>query len=69
MGLIREIFAFVDSSQLISKLTTWDAREQAIKQARFGCKEKKKPCLIEMEAFIRSPRWARKLGEFGLTVK
>ena len=32
MGLIREIFTFVDASQLISKLTTWDDRDRAIKQ-------------------------------------
>lgn len=32
MGLIREIFTFVDTSQLISKLTTWDDRDRAIKQ-------------------------------------
>ncbi len=32
LGLIREIFTFVDASQLISKLTTWDDRDRAIKQ-------------------------------------
>jgi len=32
MGLIREVFTFVDASQLISKLTTWDDRDRAIKQ-------------------------------------
>lgn len=32
MGLIREIFTFVDASQLISKLTTWEDRDRAIKQ-------------------------------------
>jgi len=32
MGLIREIFTFVDASQLISKLTTWDDRDRAIRQ-------------------------------------
>ena len=32
MGLIREVFTFVDASQLISKLTTWDERDKAIKQ-------------------------------------
>ncbi len=32
MGLIREIFTFVDACQLISKLTTWDDRDRAIKQ-------------------------------------
>lgn len=31
MGLIKEIFTFVDASQLISKLTTWDDRDKAIK--------------------------------------
>ncbi len=29
-GLIREIFTFVDSSQLISKLTVWEERDRAI---------------------------------------
>ncbi|WP_295628972.1 transposase [uncultured Nitrosomonas sp.] len=32
MGLIREVFTFVDASQLISKLTTWGDRDRAIKQ-------------------------------------
>lgn len=31
-GLIREVFTFVDASQLISKLSTWDDRDQAIKK-------------------------------------
>jgi len=31
MGLIREVFTFVDASKLISKLTTWDNRDKAIK--------------------------------------
>ena len=31
MGLLREVFTFVDASQLISKLTTWDDRDKAIK--------------------------------------
>ena len=31
MGLIREVFTFVDVSQLVSKLTTWDDRDKAIK--------------------------------------
>ena len=31
MGLIREVFTFVDASQLISKLTTWSDRDKAIK--------------------------------------
>lgn len=31
MGLIREVFTFVDASQLVSKLTTWDDRDNAIK--------------------------------------
>ena len=31
MNLIREIFTFVDASQLVSKLTTWDDRDKAIK--------------------------------------
>ena len=31
MGLIREVFTFVDASQLVSKLTTWDDRDKAIK--------------------------------------
>lgn len=31
MGLIREVFAFVDASQLVSKLTTWDDRDKAVK--------------------------------------
>ena len=31
MGLIREVFTFVDASQLVSKLTTWDGRDKAIK--------------------------------------
>ena len=29
-GLIREIFTFVDASQLVSKLSTWDDRDRAI---------------------------------------
>lgn len=29
-GLIREVFTFVDASQLVSKLTTWDDRDRAI---------------------------------------
>ena len=29
-GLIREIFTFVDASQLVSKLSTWDDRDKAI---------------------------------------
>jgi transposase len=29
-GLIREVFTFVDASQLVSKLSTWDDRDQAI---------------------------------------
>jgi len=32
MGLIREVFTFIDASQLISKLTTWDEHDKAIKQ-------------------------------------
>jgi IS5 family transposase len=32
IGLIREIFTFVDASQLISKLTTWDDWDRTIKQ-------------------------------------
>lgn len=31
MGLIREVFTFVDASQLVSKLTTWGDRDKAIK--------------------------------------
>ena len=31
MGLIREVFTFVDASQLVSKLTNWDDRDKAIK--------------------------------------
>lgn len=31
MGLIKEIFTFVDASQLVSKLTTWADRDKAIK--------------------------------------
>ena len=31
MGLIREVFTFVDASELIIKLTTWDDRDRAIK--------------------------------------
>lgn len=31
-GLVREVFTFVDASQLISKLTTWEERDKAIKQ-------------------------------------
>ncbi len=31
IGLIKEIFTFVDASQLFSKLTTWDDRDKAIK--------------------------------------
>jgi IS5 family transposase len=31
-GLVREVFTFVDASHLISKLTTWDERDKAIKQ-------------------------------------
>lgn len=30
MGLIREVFTFVDASQLVSKLSTWDDRDKAI---------------------------------------
>ena len=30
MGLIREVFTFVEASQLVSKLTTWDDRDKAI---------------------------------------
>ena len=30
MGLIRKVFTFVDASQLVSKLTTWDDRDKAI---------------------------------------
>jgi hypothetical protein len=37
-GLIREVFTFVDASQLVSKLSTWDAiwdnRDQAIAKGR-----------------------------------
>ena len=29
-GLIREVFTFVDASQLVSKLSTWDERDRAI---------------------------------------
>ena len=29
-GLIREVFTFVDASQLVSKLSTWDDRDKAI---------------------------------------
>lgn len=32
MGLIKEVFTFVDASHLVSKLTTWDDRDKAIKQ-------------------------------------
>lgn len=31
IGLIREVLTFVDASQLVSKLTTWDDRDKAIK--------------------------------------
>jgi len=31
MGLIREVFTFVDASHLVSKLTNWDDRDKAIK--------------------------------------
>ncbi len=31
MNLIRNVFTFVDSSQLITKLTTWEERDKAIK--------------------------------------
>ncbi len=31
MDLIREVFTFVDASHLVSKLTTWDDRDRAIK--------------------------------------
>ena len=31
MGLIKEIFTFVDASQLVSKLSTWDNRDKVIK--------------------------------------
>jgi IS5 family transposase len=31
MGLIRDVFMFLDASHLISKLTTWDDRDKAIK--------------------------------------
>lgn len=30
-GLIREIFTFVDATQLVSKLSTWEERDKAIK--------------------------------------
>ena len=54
-GLIKEIFTFVDSSQLISKINFWNERDKLIKagidkynnavlkdnQARFGCKGNK----------------------------
>jgi transposase, IS5 family len=30
MGLIREVFTFVDASQLVSKLSTWEDRDRAI---------------------------------------
>lgn len=30
-GLVREVLTFVDASHLISKLTTWDDRDKAIK--------------------------------------
>jgi len=30
-GMMREVFTFVDSSALISKLTTWEERDRAIK--------------------------------------
>lgn len=29
-GLVREVFTFVDASQLVSKLSTWDDRDRAI---------------------------------------
>jgi len=32
MGLLREVFTFVDASQLVSKLSTWDDRDKAIKK-------------------------------------
>lgn len=32
MGLIREVFTFVDASQLVSKLSTWEDRDKAIKE-------------------------------------
>ena len=31
MGLIREVFTFVDACKLVTKLTTWDDRDKAIK--------------------------------------
>jgi transposase, IS5 family len=31
-GVVSDIFTFVDASQLISKLTTWDERDKAIKE-------------------------------------
>ena len=31
MGLVREVFTFVGVSMLISKLTTWDERDKAVK--------------------------------------
>ncbi len=31
-GLIREVFKFIDASQLMTKLNVWDGREKAIKQ-------------------------------------
>lgn len=37
MGLIREVFTFVDASQLVSKLTTWDDRDKAIKAGLEKC--------------------------------
>ena len=52
-GLVSNVFTFVDASQMISKLASWEERDKAIsegieklnngvvdKQARFGCKGK-----------------------------
>ena len=59
-GIVRKVFTFVDSSAIKAKETTWEQRDQAIKQgeeklnnenvekysadkdARFGCKGKRK---------------------------
>jgi transposase, IS5 family len=59
-GILRRVFTFVDSSAIISKETTWEQRDKALKDgeealnnknvskysadkdARFGCKGKKK---------------------------
>ncbi|ODS22656.1 hypothetical protein AB835_13035 [Candidatus Endobugula sertula] len=39
MGLIREVSTFVDASQWVSKLTTWDDRDKAIKRGAYSTED------------------------------